>query len=157
MKGFTYLSNRSKVCLPRSVKVMYFLCYMNVVLYSLYIYYTMIYPCLNVLNVLTISSSPPSQVPHLLKLHLLKFPTFSSSTFSSSHLLQFPTFSSSPPSQVTSSQVPHLLKFPTFKNKQKIIWEIKNLKPVGGQDGKISDTQGKDFWSPTRLRRVGDQ
>ena len=25
------------------------------------------------------------------------------------------------------------------------------------QDGKISNTQGKDFWSPTSLRRVGDQ
>ena len=112
MKGFTYLSNRSKVCLPRSVKVMHFLSYMNVVLYSLYIYYAMLYPCLNVLNVLTISSSPPSQVPHLLK-----FPTFSSSTFSSSHLLKFhllkfphllkfhllkfPTFSSSPPLRIS--------------------------------------------------------
>jgi hypothetical protein len=36
------------------------------------------------------------------------------------------------------------------------IWEIKGLTPVRGQDGKISDTQGKDFWSPTMLRRVGD-
>jgi hypothetical protein len=35
--------------------------------------------------------------------------------------------------------------------------EKKNQIPVKGQDGKISDTQGKDFWSPTRLRRVGDQ
>ena len=35
--------------------------------------------------------------------------------------------------------------------------DIKDLTPVRGQDGKISDTQGKDFWSPTRLRRVGDQ
>jgi hypothetical protein len=35
--------------------------------------------------------------------------------------------------------------------------EIKDLTPVRGQDGKISDTQGKDFWSPTRFRRVGDQ
>ena len=26
-----------------------------------------------------------------------------------------------------------------------------------GQDGKISDTQGKDFLSPTRLCQVGDQ
>jgi len=37
------------------------------------------------------------------------------------------------------------------------IEEIKDLTPVRGQDGKISDTQGKDFWSPTRLCRVGDQ
>ena len=30
--------------------------------------------------------------------------------------------------------------------------EKKNQTPVRGQDGKISDTQGKDFyWSPTRL------
>ena len=36
-------------------------------------------------------------------------------------------------------------------------WDIKDLTPVRGQDGKISDTHGKDFWSPTRLRRVGDQ
>jgi len=35
--------------------------------------------------------------------------------------------------------------------------DIKDLTPVRGQDGKISDTQGKDFWSLTRLRRVGDQ
>jgi hypothetical protein len=35
--------------------------------------------------------------------------------------------------------------------------EIKDLTPVRGHDGKISDTQGKDFWSPTRFRRVGDQ
>ena len=35
--------------------------------------------------------------------------------------------------------------------------EIKDLTPIRGQDGKISDTQGKDFWSSTRLRRVGDQ
>ena len=32
--------------------------------------------------------------------------------------------------------------------------DIKDLTPVRGQDGKISDTQGKDFWSPTRLCRV---
>jgi hypothetical protein len=32
--------------------------------------------------------------------------------------------------------------------------EIKDLTPVRGQDGKISDTQGKDFWSPTRLRHL---
>jgi hypothetical protein len=37
------------------------------------------------------------------------------------------------------------------------ISEKKNQTPVRGQNGKISDTQGKDFWSPTRLRRVGDQ
>jgi hypothetical protein len=37
------------------------------------------------------------------------------------------------------------------------VGDIKDLTPVRGQDGKISDTQGKDFWSPTRLRRVGDQ
>jgi hypothetical protein len=35
--------------------------------------------------------------------------------------------------------------------------DIKGLTPVRRQDGKISDTQGKDFWSPTRVRRVGDQ
>ena len=35
--------------------------------------------------------------------------------------------------------------------------DIKDLTPVRGQDWKISDTQGKDFWSPTGLRRVGDQ
>jgi hypothetical protein len=35
--------------------------------------------------------------------------------------------------------------------------EIKDLTPVRGQDGKILDTQGKDFWSPTRLLRVGNQ
>ena len=38
--------------------------------------------------------------------------------------------------------------------------DIKDLTTVRGQDGKISNTQigqGKDFWSPTRLRRVGDQ
>ena len=35
--------------------------------------------------------------------------------------------------------------------------DIKDLTPVRGQDGKISDTQGKDFWSPMKLRRVGDQ
>ena len=32
--------------------------------------------------------------------------------------------------------------------------DIKNLTPVRGQDGKISDTQGKDFWSPTRLLAI---
>jgi len=40
------------------------------------------------------------------------------------------------------------------------IWklgDIKDLTLVRGQDGKISDTQGKDFWSPTRLGRIGDQ
>ena len=35
--------------------------------------------------------------------------------------------------------------------------DIKDLTPVRGQDRKISDTQGKNFLSPTRLRRVGDQ
>jgi hypothetical protein len=35
--------------------------------------------------------------------------------------------------------------------------DIKDLTSVRGQDGKISDTQGKDFWSPARLSRVGDQ
>jgi hypothetical protein len=30
------------------------------------------------------------------------------------------------------------------------IKDIKDLKPVRGEDGKISDTQGKDFWSPNR-------
>jgi hypothetical protein len=43
----------------------------------------------------------------------------------------------------------------TAVNRRKI--DIKDLTPVRGQDGKISDTQGKDFWSPTRLCRVGDQ
>ena len=38
-----------------------------------------------------------------------------------------------------------------------VIKEIKDLTPVRGQDGKISDTQGKNFWSPTRHRRVGDR
>ena len=28
--------------------------------------------------------------------------------------------------------------------------DIKDLTPVRGQEGKISDTQGTDFWSPTR-------
>ena len=32
------------------------------------------------------------------------------------------------------------------------IKDIKDLTPVRGQDEKISDTQGIDFWSPTRLR-----
>ena len=31
-----------------------------------------------------------------------------------------------------------------FTNHKK---DIKDLTPVRGQDGKISDTQGKDFWS----------
>ena len=36
--------------------------------------------------------------------------------------------------------------------------EIKDLTPVRGQDGKISDTRGKDFyWSPTRRSLIGDQ
>jgi hypothetical protein len=41
--------------------------------------------------------------------------------------------------------------------KEKEQKDIKDIKPVRGQDRKISDTQGKDFWSPTRLCRVGDQ
>ena len=40
---------------------------------------------------------------------------------------------------------------------RKCLFDIKDLTLVRGQDGKISDTQGKDFWSPTRLCRVGDQ
>ena len=32
-----------------------------------------------------------------------------------------------------------------------ILRDIKDLTPVRGKYGKISDTQGKDFWSPTRL------
>ena len=35
--------------------------------------------------------------------------------------------------------------------------DIKYLTPVRGQNGNISDTEGKDFWSPTRFRRVGNQ
>ena len=35
--------------------------------------------------------------------------------------------------------------------------DIKDLTLVRGQDEKISHTQGKDFWSPTRVRRVGNQ
>ena len=35
--------------------------------------------------------------------------------------------------------------------------DLKDVTPVRGQDGKISDTQGKDIWSLTRLRRFGDQ
>ena len=38
-----------------------------------------------------------------------------------------------------------------------LVQDIKDLTPVRGQEWKISDTQGKDFWSPTRLCRVGDQ
>jgi hypothetical protein len=34
---------------------------------------------------------------------------------------------------------------------------IKDLTPVRGQDGKISVTLENEFWSPTRLSRVGDQ
>ena len=34
--------------------------------------------------------------------------------------------------------------------------DIKDQTPVRGQDEKTSDTQGKDFWSPKRLRRVGN-
>ena len=32
--------------------------------------------------------------------------------------------------------------------------DIKDPTPVRGQDGQISDTQGKDFWSPTRLAEL---
>ena len=40
---------------------------------------------------------------------------------------------------------------------QSNISEKKNQTPVRGQDGKISDTSGKDFyWSPTRQILVGD-
>ena len=36
--------------------------------------------------------------------------------------------------------------------------EKKNQTPERGQDEKISDTRGKDFyWSPTRQSLVGDQ
>ena len=31
-----------------------------------------------------------------------------------------------------------------------LVQDIKDLTPARGQDGKISDIQGKDFWSPTR-------
>jgi hypothetical protein len=41
--------------------------------------------------------------------------------------------------------------------KKNLYRDIKDPTPVREQDGKISDTQGKDFWSPTRLCRVGDQ
>jgi hypothetical protein len=38
------------------------------------------------------------------------------------------------------------------------ISEKKNQTPVRGQDGKIPDTRGKDFyWSPPRQSLVGDQ
>ena len=33
------------------------------------------------------------------------------------------------------------------------VTDIKDLTPVRGQDGKISDTEGTDVWSLTRLRR----
>ena len=45
----------------------------------------------------------------------------------------------------------------TFRPTTTSLRDVKDLTPVRGQDGKISDTQGKDFWFPTRLRRVGDQ
>jgi hypothetical protein len=32
---------------------------------------------------------------------------------------------------------------------------IKDLTPVRGQDGKISDTQGKDFWRPIDIFPMG--
>ena len=44
------------------------------------------------------------------------------------------------------------------EKKRKKEKEIKDLTPVRGQDGKISETRGKDFyWSPTRQSLVGDQ
>ena len=45
--------------------------------------------------------------------------------------------------------------FPLFSYDKR--YDIKDLTPVRGQDGKISDTQGKDLWSPTRLHRVEDK
>jgi len=33
--------------------------------------------------------------------------------------------------------------------------DIKDLTPVRGQDGKISDTQGKDFWTNRNLPPAG--
>jgi hypothetical protein len=43
-------------------------------------------------------------------------------------------------------------------NKTKMFSEKKNQTPVRGQDGKISDTCGKDFyWSPTLRRLVGEK
>jgi len=54
-----------------------------------------------------------------------------------------------------NQKMPHLEQF-QIQNHRKGHIDIKNQTPVRGQDGKISDTQGKDFWSPTRLRRVGD-
>ena len=52
-----------------------------------------------------------------------------------------------------------LLLFLTWdiSSRNNFLKDIKDLTPVRGQDGNISDTQGKDFWSPTRLCRVGDQ
>ena len=51
--------------------------------------------------------------------------------------------------------VSHEGKYCTFN---KNISEKKNQTTVRGQDGKISDTRGKDFyWSPTRPSLVGDQ
>jgi hypothetical protein len=51
--------------------------------------------------------------------------------------------------------VSHEGKYCTFN---KNISEKKNQTTVRGQDGKISDTRGKDFyWSPTRRSLVGDQ
>ena len=38
----------------------------------------------------------------------------------------------------------------TFEGNYMFSRDIKDLTPVRGQDEKISDTQGKDFWSPTR-------
>jgi hypothetical protein len=51
--------------------------------------------------------------------------------------------------------ISHEGKYCTFN---KNIREKKNQTPVRGQDGKISDTRGKDFyWSSTRTSLVGDQ
>ena len=51
--------------------------------------------------------------------------------------------------------VSHEGKYCTFN---KNISDKKNQTTVRGQDGKISDTRGKDFyWSPTRRSLVGDQ
>ena len=51
--------------------------------------------------------------------------------------------------------VSHEGKYCTFN---KILVRKKSQTPVRGQDGKISDTRGKDFyWSPTRRSLVGDQ
>jgi hypothetical protein len=51
----------------------------------------------------------------------------------------------------------HFLTIETAQFVFLAVWGIKDVTLVRGQDGKISDTQGKDFWSLTRLCRVGDQ